>query len=212
LDAELRLGQGLSEEKLAVALGVGRTTVRDALIILRHEGLIDVQPQRGSFVFLPSPTRLAHLCEYREMLETHALSLCYESDKNRTIIQMTKACEMMNSASNTNNHLDRARADGEFHEAFIDNCKNEYLIEAYGLIAGQVATLRAHLRTTDQDRAIGEHRAIIDALVNDDLARAKMILSGHILRMRDRYVLGRKSGTLIGATPAASSFLEAISL
>lgn len=191
LDAELALGQALSEEKLATTLNVGRTTIRDALMTLRHEGLINVQPQIGSFVFLPSEASLTHLCEHRELLETRALSLCYEKNKETTLAQMKKASEMMENASRKNNYLERARADGEFHHAFIDNCENEYLIDSYKMIAGQIATLRGHLRTTAQDSAMSEHRAIIEALTNDDLPKAKMILTDHILRMRDRYTLLR---------------------
>jgi len=61
--------EGLSEQDLAQQLGVSRTPVREALIRLADEGLIDILPQRGSFV---APIRLREVEEaqfIRENLE-----------------------------------------------------------------------------------------------------------------------------------------------
>src|SRR5689334_20922572 len=46
----LRPGERLSENELALRFGTSRAPVREALIRLVEEGLIEVQPQRGSFV------------------------------------------------------------------------------------------------------------------------------------------------------------------
>src|SRR6516225_7113406 len=66
LDGEVELGDVLSEDKLATILGVSRSPVREAFAILEQQGLIDVRPQRGSFVFLPSPEDTQNLCEFRK--------------------------------------------------------------------------------------------------------------------------------------------------
>lgn len=66
----LQPNEALSEKELSVRLGVSRTPVREALIRLADETLVDVFPQRGTFV---SPIRTNEVLEaqfLRETLET----------------------------------------------------------------------------------------------------------------------------------------------
>ncbi len=53
VQGELKLGEQVSEAQLATWLGVSKTPVRESLLRLKSEGLVDIQPQRGSFVFRP---------------------------------------------------------------------------------------------------------------------------------------------------------------
>ena len=78
------------------------------------------------------------------------------------------------------------------------NCGNRYLVDAYWLVADQLAALRAHLRTIAQDSARDEHTRIIAAFASDDLPRAQAILSQHTLKMKGRYLLALRTGTLGG--------------
>ena len=51
---DLKLGEALSEDRLATTLGISRTPVREALTSLQVQGLITIHPQRGSFDFRPT--------------------------------------------------------------------------------------------------------------------------------------------------------------
>jgi DNA-binding GntR family transcriptional regulator len=193
LDAEFALGQPLSEEKLAAAFGVSRTPVKDALTALQLEGLIEIRPQRGSFVFRPSETDIARLCEFREMMEVRALSLCFADRRDITLAQLRRANDAVEFAYQRNDRAGWMEADGEFHEVLVRNCDNNYLVDSYKLVSGQVAALRNHSRSTDLNRAIIEHKGIIDAMGNKDLLQAQQILSHHILKMREVYVVSVRS-------------------
>src|ERR1044072_6056685 len=59
LTLELPPGAALSENELAAAWGVSRTPVREGLILLAEEGLVQVFPQVGSFVSRVDPARVA---------------------------------------------------------------------------------------------------------------------------------------------------------
>ena len=74
----LQLGESLSEIMLAKDLGVSKTPVREALMQLKREGLVEVHPQRGTFVFSMSPEQVGELSELRGILETAALRLALE--------------------------------------------------------------------------------------------------------------------------------------
>ncbi|NKQ54504.1 GntR family transcriptional regulator [Amycolatopsis sp. K13G38] len=73
LTLELRPGAALSENELAAALGVSRTPVRESLILLAEEGLVQVFPQVGSFVSRVDPQRVADAQFLREAVELAAL-------------------------------------------------------------------------------------------------------------------------------------------
>jgi DNA-binding GntR family transcriptional regulator len=70
---ELAPGQPLSENDLAKELGVSRTPVRESLILLRGEGLIEVYPQVGSFVSLVDLGRVSQAQFIREAIECASL-------------------------------------------------------------------------------------------------------------------------------------------
>ena len=73
LTLELPPGAALSENELAAALGVSRTPVRESLILLAEEGLVQVFPQVGSFVSRVDPARVADAQFLREAVELAAL-------------------------------------------------------------------------------------------------------------------------------------------
>src|ERR1700754_1418039 len=73
LNLELPPGTALSENELAAQLGVSRTPVRESLILLAEEGLVQVFPQVGSFVSRIDPIRVADAQFLREAVELASL-------------------------------------------------------------------------------------------------------------------------------------------
>lgn len=188
LDGEVELGDALSEDKLAARLGVSRSPVHEALAALEQQGLIDIKPQRGSFVFLPTMADIESLCEFRRMIETEALGLAMRRERSSTIAMLSAAAQQMRDAVRAEDHLRSAHADTAFHVAAIENCGNGYLTSAYGLVAGKVSALRSH-RSTEaiRDAASEEHFEIIAKLEQGDVPSACEALSMHILKMAKRY-------------------------
>ena len=55
--------------------------MREALLRLKSEGLVEIHPQRGSFVFRLEPDQVEQLCRYRAMVETAALREAIAADR-----------------------------------------------------------------------------------------------------------------------------------
>ena len=190
IDGRLPLGEALSELKLAAAFKVSRTPVREALTALQLQGLIEIRPQSGSFVFMPSEVDVGELAEFRRVLEVTALRFCFARRREETLRDMRATLDAMERAQDADDRLGVARADTAFHQAIAENSANEYLVGAYRLVSGRVAALRTHnLLSTDKVRehALAEHRALIAAFAKGDLDRAEDVLAEHVLRMRLRY-------------------------
>ena len=188
LDGEIELGDALSEDKLASSLGVSRSPVRQALALLEQQGLIDVRPQRGSFVFQPNREDIEKLCEFRRMVEVDALRLAMRHKRVETLDAMKAAAERMEVACREGDRLGDARADDDFHEALLINSGNPYLISAYRLFSGKVAALRSHQSSMATRRlANAEHFAIIEMLEQGDVQNALDALGAHVMRMAERF-------------------------
>jgi DNA-binding GntR family transcriptional regulator len=211
LEGEVELGDALSEDKLATILGVSRSPVREALAALEQQGLIDVRPQRGSFVFLPTSEDTQNLCEFRKMVETEALRLSIRHRKDETLAAMKVAAQTMQTALEAGHHLQASKADDEFHAALLENCGNPYLIEAYRLVSGKVAALRLHRSNIPtRNQANLEHFAIIAMLEAGDIDAAAGELASHILKMRERYNVEVDAPRLPGGRAARSPTLDHI--
>jgi DNA-binding GntR family transcriptional regulator len=202
IDKELPLGSELSEVGLAARLGVSRTPVREALGLLQQQGMIQIIPQKGSYVFLPSEQDIIDLCEYRIVIELRAVSFSMVRRRDATLDGLREAMEAMDAARAQADPVAYSRADTLYHESFIRNCRNRYLQEGYALAAGQIATLRTHLSVPlagVQDRSYVEHQQIVEAFANGDVMAIESILVRHILGTRESYLLALQQG-LIRAT------------
>lgn len=186
---ELSLGEAVSEDRLATMLGVSRTPVREALSALQLQGLIVIQPQRGSFVFQPTEEDVVQLCEMRSLLELGALKLAQARRHAATLQQLQAAEGDMETAEADGDDRAAARADAAFHEALFANCGNRFLVQSYALVSGPIGAIRYFARKAQGARKspAREHRAIIKAFAKSDLAAATSVLNTHIADMHTRF-------------------------
>ena len=182
----LDLGEAISEDRLATMLGVSRTPVREALTALQLQGLVVIQPQRGSFVFVPTAKELAEICEYRMIIESQAMALAAKRANRETIAAMRDAQAEMDAAEACGDLAAAARADAAFHNAFLEHCGNRLLVQAYTIVSGRVGAIRFLARRSSgtKSHASRQHRAIIAALKTGNAEEAESVLSLHIMNMQ----------------------------
>src|SRR5690348_15318328 len=77
LSGQMRPGERLIETRIVSELGVSRTTVREALLMLARRGLVVSEPRRGTFVTRLSPDDALDLKVTRALLEGFALRVGY---------------------------------------------------------------------------------------------------------------------------------------
>jgi GntR family transcriptional regulator, gluconate operon transcriptional repressor len=114
---ELPAGTHLVEAQLSETFQVSRGPVRDALRQLATEGLVESR-RRGVFVIGLSTDDIEELYGLRQLLESHALTLCISSGSAARLANAHEALERMAAAARTTDSAAFARADLEFHSAF----------------------------------------------------------------------------------------------
>ena len=198
VNGELGLGEALSEEGLAAAFSVSRTPVREALSHLQLEGLIEIAPQRGSFVFTPTGEDIERLCDFRILLETPAITLAADGKHAVVLGGLERYLAEMEAAFAQNAGLNYVTSDHAFHQVFYDHCGNRYLQNAYALISSKMAALRTHLSMNhhiDQEVSLGEHQRIVELFRARDLRPLPALLRGHIGRTRENFIVGLEQGS-----------------
>ena len=178
---ELRLGEQLSENVLAEQLGVSRTPVREAFLRLAVERLVEVRPQRGTFVFDCDQAGVKDICELREILEAGALRLAISRDRAGLLAGL-EANVTAAEATPLGNSIQYQPYDHAFHELIVSGSGNRQLIEAYEQISGRVRALRYRLIRTLDQVAMSQHahRAVAAAVRIPDDAGAEAALRDHM--------------------------------
>ena len=215
LDAEFQFGEALSEDKLAAAFGTSRTPVRSALTALQVQGLIEIKPQSGSFVFVPTRQNLEDLCEFRTLLELQALTLSINRRRDETIALLRNASDRMEEEKLEGDWQAVAQTDSSYHRAIVQNCGNIYLLESFELVAARVDAIRTRITMALGEiraRAMNEHVAIIDALEEGKLSKAKSILRSHIMTALSSFDMACKEGTFNTKNTAKSFPFDGLQL
>lgn len=189
ISGDFDLGGQLSEARIAKELQVSRTPVREAINRLEMEGLLIVEPQRGSFVFNLKPAELAKLCDARVCLETTALAEAIKANPDRLHASLADCVAKMEVARKKDDVNGYLALDTEFHQFFFDCADNRFLNDAYQAIAQKMAALRNRLgRHPDHmAKSFDEHRQIAGAVAERDTDAALAFLRSHIDRKEGSY-------------------------
>jgi len=174
-----------SAAALAADLGVSNSPVREAMLALVDEGLMEVVPNRGYRPVTLSAADTAEIIQLRELLEVPAVGLAAESDLSdvhAALEGLVEAIEETAAAGDIAGNLD---ADRQFHLMLVGACGNRRLAS---LVVGlrdqaRLYNLR-HLAETGQLRAsAAEHRPLLAAVASADRPEAERLMRAHLAHL-----------------------------
>ena len=199
-EGTLRPGERLpTESELSQRLGVGRSSVREALRVLAAMGLIETRPGRGAHVLrkvegilAPAGSSLAlathlervalqDLFEVRELIEGRAAALAAERLTNETMTEIAHcASQVERQVKSGEIYYD---TNGAFHIAIARASQNYVLFESVRQLHGHHRAFRERLMLNDKamrNRDVEEHRAIAEAIRRRDGVQAQEEMVRHI--------------------------------
>jgi len=188
VEGRLAFGEQLSEAALALNLGVSKTPVREALLQLKRDGLVDIQPQRGTFVFALAPDQVRELTAFRQMIETEALALAMRRDREGLVRALKGNLARMPKRGGDPRAVHAL--DTEFHEAIIRASGNCHVADAYALVGHRIEALRYRLPVgnADVEHCQQNHRRLLARIAAGDVRRAQALLREHILSTQESYL------------------------
>ncbi len=189
INGSYELGEALSEAMLVQSLGISKTPIREALSVLKLEGLVSVIPQKGTFVFTLSANEVAQLCYFRYALESTAIDMAMEQNSEALVANLLRICSSMEKARNKAETGEYLNLDSSYHDAIFAHCDNKYLREGYSFVNGKVAALRTHLANhpTHTEKSFHEHFEIAELLGQGKTEDAKLLLLRHVTRGERSY-------------------------
>src|SRR6185437_7586280 len=178
-------GEVLSEAEIALSHGVSRTPVREAILKLADDGLVDIFPQSGILVSRIPLAALPEAIIVRKALEETTARLAAERATASQILALHSIVERQREA-------DVARDSDAFHQA------DELFHAMIAVVAGHpgiwtlIQQVKLHVDryrrlTLPQEgriaRAIKEHEAVLSGIEARDPARAQAAMEAHLERL-----------------------------
>ncbi|MGI8999361.1 MAG: GntR family transcriptional regulator [Candidatus Limnocylindria bacterium] len=186
LNGELTPGGRLDVNDLADRLKVSRTPVAESLALLASQGLVEIQPRKGSFVKRITAREVAETFDVRGALEALAGEQLAATRTDADLVELDAALAAVNrvDASKTGDEHDVANA--ELHRLVVDLGRNGQLIRMYDGLQAHVQIARLHRSSVDwrlrAPQEAQEHAAIVSAIRAGDQAGAAAVIRAHIQR------------------------------
>ena len=197
---QLAPGERVIQEQIALALGVSRQPVQQALMLLRNQGVLQDAPGRGLVVASLDPEHVRHMYDMRAVIEGMACRRAAQLNSERAAKFGPALIEAGRKAVASGSVAKMIAADMKFHE-FL------YGLSGNPLVGPALAT---HLTYTQ--RVMGEvllrdekprdiwdqHVQILDAICQQDGERAELLVRQHISQA-SRFMVARLQGEGLGA-------------
>lgn len=178
----LRPGEQLVEGRLAAELGVSKTPVREALIRLQRDGLVEIAPYRGARVIVPVDDDIAEITELRVCLETFIA-------RDIAARRPTDVLEALETsiAGSCKALADRAEEQfvdrlSDFSDILAEACGNKRMKKILGDLRSVLHFIGNSSRRIQgrAARSIAQHEAILEAIKAGDPDAAAEATAVHI--------------------------------
>ena len=182
LSLELVPGTVLSRAELAAHFGLSQTPVRDALIKLGEEGLVDIFPQHATVVSRIDATAAAQAQFLRRSIEAEVVRVLAGQPDAALLDQLRAQIDVQAALMGSTSYLDFIAADRAFHRLMYLAAGVPDLFELVRHRSGHVDRLRMlNLPSVGKQRAIvRDHRLIVDAIAGGDAATAQENVREHL--------------------------------
>jgi GntR family transcriptional regulator, gluconate operon transcriptional repressor len=200
---QLAGGERLVEARIAERLGISRGSVRDALWLLRGQGLVRDEPRRGSFVAELNAKDVRDIYDLRIAVELAAVRVLAQRPRAEAIRPLEQAIGAMQAEGR--DAAQAAEADLGFHSAVCAASGNSRLHDVYVRHASELLIL---LRLDEEKlgdqhgHMAGDHKYLLDALLSGDPDTAEVAFRSHLEEARDRVAVYVEHSGVAGRRPA----------
>jgi len=179
-------GEFLSEQMIADRVGISRTPIREALLLLAAEDLVSLVPKRGAYIAPLSGREIGELMEMRALLERYAAERSIVLG-TAPVAEMDRILDEQTKLRGNEKAKEFIEADHRFHATLIASAGNSLMTKQYDALrsrqvrAGVTALYRAVGR---QEEVCVEHRRILEMLAAERADLACAAIDEHIAATR----------------------------
>lgn len=188
-DGKIARGQFFSEATLAESMGVSRTPVREALLDLFREGIVEIIPKRGFRLAELDEAAINEIRLLRIALERVVISQLCSAVTPDDIRELRAII-----SGKGRNREDIFSIDETFHVRLAEIAGLQQIKRVLLSVRGKMYLIASGVTVTElrTDKVVREHNAIVDALEKHDCDAALIAITEHIERSIDAFEAARK--------------------
>jgi len=184
VNLNLKPGQAISENEIADMLGVSRTPVREALIELSRASIVEIYPQKGTYISLIDMEIVEESRFMRCVLEKAIVELACDMLSEEDMVALEDNIHLQESCVKRSDYKRLLSLDNSFHELLFKACNKE---RTHNLIEGMMTHFDRvrilNLAEMDMQRTVNDHKEILQAIRNKDKERAVANMTRHLTRV-----------------------------
>ena len=179
--SELRL----DERQLSAQLNISRTPVREALVRLEQEGLVEIVPRRGVYIVRKSKAEILEMITAWAALESMAARLITINSSDKEIASLRNLARTFDTGKAMANLDEYSQNNIDFHQTILSLSNNKLIIDLSENLFIHMKSIRA--RTINEKgrlkRSIVDHSYIIEALEKRETDLAERLVREHTLNL-----------------------------
>lgn len=210
LGGELEPGALYSAPVLAERLGVSPTPIREAMLDLASDGLVEPVRNRGFRIVVVDERDLDEISELRHLLEVPAMALVIARAADHDLMPLFERVGAIERAAEAPDVAEFLIADRDFHLGLLALAGNARLVRLVGQLRNQTRLIGIkRLAESGQLTASAlEHRPILEAVCRRDAEAAQRLMTQHLDHTRETWA-GRPASELAeGGSGPASELAE----
>ncbi len=181
INRDIGLEDILVQEKLASEMKISRTPVREALMRLAQEGVLEVS-NRGSFkLYRMGDGEVKELYQSRAAVEGQCARILAvrHTAEDISILRRTVEREENLTDQTVRTYFEANR---NIHRTFVELAQNRFLLDMFNMIWGkaQVFPLFAKIEQIDLSQSLGDHMRLVDVIERGDRIEALETFTNHI--------------------------------
>lgn len=176
-------GQKISENMITSDIDLGRTPVREALIHLKKDNLIDVVPQSGSYVAKIDLESAKNARFVRENIEKEIVKEAIAKSTDTITPELERIIKLQEYYYNQNDAQGFFAMDDEFHKAFYIAADKAQIWEWLQILNSQLTRfrwLRLKITNLKWQKLIDQHLAILKAVKANNTPLATKLVVDHL--------------------------------
>ncbi|MEU6064008.1 MULTISPECIES: GntR family transcriptional regulator [Streptomyces] len=183
---ELRPGEVYSAPSLAARFGVSATPVREAMLDLAKEGLVDTVPNKGFRVTAVSDKQLDEYTHIRSLIEVPTVVQLAKAADRVSLEALRPAAREIVTAALAGDLIAYVEADTRFHLGLLALAGNAHLVEVVADLRGRsrLYGLTALVEAGSLLASAEEHLELLDALLDRDERAVREIMTRHLGHVR----------------------------
>lgn len=188
LNGEIVAGERIVERDFAEKFGASRTPLREAIRKLEMEGLLEYIPRKGAIVKGLDLTQIIEIYSIRQVLEVLAFKAAMLQLSTAEYKKLTSILDKLDLVDKKGDIEVVIKGLEEFDEIILNASKMPQLKEFIRTLQESIRRFRK-LNVSDEMRrteAISEHRAILQAMMNEDIHLMEQLVSQHVEHARQQ--------------------------